>query len=319
MKTDRNNPYRIVSFPDDACVGEVEFIDTRADSTDDAPTVTGSAKGAVRVYDNEILKLTIWEAAALPHLANLGGDDLQWLEIVLNAHPSQTVNVTDVDLQYLSHLSGLTHLKITAYESTGLTDKCVRCIRELTNLIHLSLETGHVTDDSLRYLAPLAQLESLNLWPSPSFRGDGIEHIQHLTNLRRVRLSSTPVARAGVRYLANLQRLEEIEVDFQEGGTDQAVSQITTLKSLKRLDLSWTPLSDDGMRHVSALSNLRSLHIHQTNISEHGLIYLHHLRNLENLFLDEEFKHYPQIATLRTTLPNLMIHYYRASTFGPLP
>ena len=71
------SPYRIVNFPDNICLCEVQFLQRQDSSSDEENNVFGNAQGSIRVRENETLKLTVWEKESLPHLSKLRPDDLQ--------------------------------------------------------------------------------------------------------------------------------------------------------------------------------------------------------------------------------------------------
>ncbi len=122
---------------------------------------------------------------------------------------------------------------------------------------NLSLGRTAVTDDGLKHLAALQDLE----WLDVAYTAVGDAGLAHVK------------AAAGLNHLiAEHTRL-----------TDAALETIAGFRNLEILDLTGTQITDEGLKHLAALSKLRELWIGQTAISDAGLEHLSGLKNLETL------------------------------------
>ena len=319
------SPYRIVNFPDNICLGEVQFLQRQDSSGDEENNVFGNAQGSIRVRENETLKLTVWEKESLPHLSKLRPDDLQEIEILLGvgrSSRSQKPTIRNDDLSHLVGLPDLTKLTIGTtggvtesgrwrfYES-GFTDQCLAHIGKLTRLtyLELNLDASQITNEGFKYLSALRKLEALTIYPSARMSEGGLMYLQPLQNPKRLALPTVPVAHPSVTYLNKMSRLEYLVLDFRIA-TDDGLQHLTGLRNLKVLELDKSSLSDKGMRHMPAFKKLERLGITRTNVTVRGLIYLQQLKELKHLSLGRTLLDTSQIDALKLAHPALELDFY---------
>lgn len=101
------------------------------------------------------------------------------------------------------------------------------------------------TDDSLKRLAPLGDVVSINLRDT-RITSSGLVHLKPLSNLRRLHLERTRVDDAGIAHLSGLTQLEY-------------------------LNLYGTGVGDKALEHLKGLKNLRQLYLWQTNVTAGGV------------------------------------------------
>lgn len=139
-----------------------------------------------------------------------------------------------------------------------------------------------VTDDDLRRLSELPQLQSLTLGGT-KITDAGMDHLKTLTSLEGLYLDDTKV-------------------------TDSGLSSITGLTKLKNLWLDNTAVSDGGMVHLKNMTELRSLYLRNTNVTDAGLEHLRHLQQLYYLHLPGTKVTKEGIDRLHEVLPNCRIY-----------
>lgn len=133
---------------------------------------------------------------------------------------------------------------------------------------------GHpVTDDELRFLAPLH-------------------------DLRRLDLGHTPVSDEGVARLCGLARLEVLSLAWT-GITDDSLATLRTLPQLVYLDLSGTAVTDAGLAHLLVHTRLRTVALWSTNVTWRGLRLLDALPEVTVLSA-------PPMAVLRAGVDRLL-------------
>jgi hypothetical protein len=128
--------------------------------------------------------------------------------------------------------------------------------------------SGTCTDESLRYVASLAELEQLDLYQQP-VTDYGLRYLSRLANLRSLELGRTRVTGAGLRHLAALRRLEAL---FLEGLflDESAFRHIAQFERLRTLGVDETSLDDSRLMLLTPLRNLEYLHAFDTTVTDAG-------------------------------------------------
>ncbi|PWT98206.1 MAG: hypothetical protein C5B53_07050 [Candidatus Melainabacteria bacterium] len=155
------------------------------------------ARGSVKVPGKAKIKLKIsTRGAGLSPLNDLAGDDLHALDL---SHSQ----VSDTSL---SHLAGLTGLKVLELTSTCIGDEGLKAIMGLDNLQSLGMSYSRVTSVGLKFLKDLKNLREI--WLSGTAVDDsGLENFGEMSLLVQLGLSSTKVTDSGLRHLAQLHNL----------------------------------------------------------------------------------------------------------------
>jgi Leucine Rich repeat len=162
----------------------------------------------------------------------------------------------------------------------------------------LDLRHTKVTDDGLRHLAGLSQLQQLTLGnddvrfastvprPISAITGAGLIHLKGLSQLSNLNLGGLPITDAGLDAVKDLPALSSLFL----GRTKIKGSGLPRLKSLPTLvilDLEESEIGDDGLRFLTGALNLQYLSLSRTKIKGPGLVQLISLPKLSNLNLDE--------------------------------
>ena len=114
-------------------------------------------------------------------------------------------SISDANLAPLRDLGNLIHLSLA---KTSVTDAGLATIRGLTQLTELHLEETKITDKGLASLKDLKNLTYLNLYGT-AVTDEGLDQLKGLTNLRHLYVWQTKVTEAGVKKLkAALPNLE---------------------------------------------------------------------------------------------------------------
>lgn len=183
------------------------------------------------------------------------------------------------DRQAWKALSGIWNLRqLTSYIEP--VDEDIEQISRLRNLKWIDLQTTpQLTDDALRSLGRLKQLERLTL-SGGHYTAGGFKHLTGLRDLKHLGLFSWHTSHPRAEPLVTWLKSERaIEV------TDEDLAQIGKLTGLEGLRLASTRLTDAGLAHLSALTNLKTLELGATNITAAGFEHLSNLQNLEQVKL----------------------------------
>ncbi len=168
----------------------------------------------------------------------------------------------------------------------------------------LRLESPAVTDDAMRYVDGLAELQTLHL-RGTEVHGAGLAHLRDLGELRFLSLQGLPLDDAAFDALAELTQLEHLGLD-DTPATDAQLARMRTLTSLKTLWLNGTKITDAGLAELAHLTNLNKLILTGTAIEGPGLDDLQKLAGLKYLSMqdaalgDEAMAHVARLTQLET-------------------
>ena len=116
--------------------------------------------------------------------------------------------------KYLHLLKSLKNLKTLEFhnrhfeDGTRLTDVGVNDLKELKGLTHLSLRYAHITDVGAKELCELENLTSLDLGMT-NVTDAGVMELKELKNLTKLSLQGLRISGAGLRELRELEHLTE--------------------------------------------------------------------------------------------------------------
>ena len=143
-------------------------------------------------------------------------------------------------------------------------------MKELASLQHVrSLSAHHLTDDGLRHVATLGELQELLLQGS-QVTDAGAEHLKGLSTLRTIDLGRTKITDAGLRHLEGLRQLQLLSV-WGNKITDAGLVHIAKLPQLRTLSLAETQVTDAGLEHLRTMQQLNTLNLTETTVTDTGV------------------------------------------------
>jgi len=184
------------------------------------------------------------------------------------------------DMVVLKDLSALEYLDC----GTGITDKGLEYLGQLSNLRWLRLRMEKIRGPGLAHLANLARLERLSLW-GERISDRHVGFLQGLRHLKSLTLwgSNVPFGDTTLTAISKLTTLEELYfIRVQTNFSTQGLAQLASLKHLRKLNLGqgWgagvaecltvlpqlesikpVALTTDNMKALSHLPHLTSLGI----------------------------------------------------------
>ncbi len=130
--------------------------------------------------------------------------------------------------------------RLTALDANGMmTDDVLRQIAELEHVTSLRLGgSRQLTDDGLRYLARMPQLEYLDLseYPGGKLTDRGLEVLRHLQNLKVFAMTwQRGISDAGVANLRFCEKLQSVNLMGSPTG-DGVIDALRGKPTLRRLD-----------------------------------------------------------------------------------
>lgn len=214
------------------------------------------------------------------------------------------LKVAEVPAKAIMHLAECSQLESLAIaDQRRLTPDEQAALGRLTSLTYLTAK--NFTDEELKWLATLVQLEHLNLKAS-QLDGDGLLHLQNLpiltaltvensrvgdrpmadmkllSRLRVLTLRGSEVSDRGVAALADHPALSSLDVD-NTGVGDAGVAALGKLTSLDNLFADGTQVSDAGIAEVCKSPSLSTLHVSKTKVGDGCMAALGRLAMLQDL------------------------------------
>jgi hypothetical protein len=252
--------------------------------------------GGWEVTDADVQRLA--GLSDLAHLSltscNLDGTSLAALEGLphLTAIAVSGSALTDEGIAALGRLPAVERLSIDAHGGRAgfalrLTDAGLAQLKHLKSLRHLALGTSQFTDDRLRALSGLAQIEVLVLSRTGLTDAGLPEMLDGLTGLRSLNIQNAMVTGPGLAKLRDCPRLLSLRLSCPL--TDDSLTYLANVRQLAQLDIggaSGLMLTDKGLAHLEQLTNLTQLSLNGSRFGDAGLQHLSRLTALVDVQLE---------------------------------
>ncbi|MFZ5831803.1 MAG: hypothetical protein ACOY3P_17080 [Planctomycetota bacterium] len=204
-----------------------------------------------------LARLKTIESLTIHRERQVTGDGLR--KLALLPHLKRLVvdwSLTEEDLQILSHAPRLIELNLGTWDHrTALADKG---LPHLTNLRRLDVGGRGLSDRSLKYLAQLPNLDSLDLERTADITDAGVAELRSLANLQELNLGwNQKITDAGVRHLRGNQNLQSLSLEQLGAVGIAALKDLPQLEHLEIGDFAPGRESTD----LSALVHLKRVSI----------------------------------------------------------
>lgn len=231
--------------------------------------------------------------------------------------PSRRLTPTDWD----ELIEVMKEKRIPSLDANGLMiDEALARVAKLDFVTSLNLGgSRELTDDGLKHLARMPQLESLDLseYPGGKLTDRGLEMLRHLPNLRKFEMTwQSGITDLGVANLRFCEQLEDVNLmgsptgdgaiealqnkvklrRFSTGrlATDEGISLLRNFPMLKTPDRDGArllidgPFTNAGLASLAGLDGIFELDLfwHVDHITSDGFAHLVHLPNLQVLGCD---------------------------------
>ncbi len=209
------------------------------------------------------------DAAAL--IRRLGG----WYKVDADNH------VVEVNMVYHETAEKL------RYDNSMIdSDEALRSVSSFPRLKRLFLTKGQATDDGLRTLTGLSDLEVLFVWDASRITDAGISHLVGLKKLRELGFSNAKLSDDAVAVFSRLPAIKELSLQGNSF-SDDGLKHLAGLKQLRTLwvGMNRKPITDAGAKHLAGLAALEQLDLQGAKLSDMGVAALKNLKELRVLYL----------------------------------
>jgi Leucine-rich repeat (LRR) protein len=179
--------------------------------------------------------------------------------------------VADDWLQSAAEVPKLQSLALWGYDQGTASAEGLSQLNRAKRLRSLSFQGDWLRDDTLRGVASLIQLQSLDIGMAPNVTSAWFANIESLTELQELTFLRTPgIDDRGTASLSQLHNLRKLWL-MNTQVTDETLHHLTQLTKLETLNLSGTKVGDVGMDCLVRLKNLKRLELSSTDVGDAGL------------------------------------------------
>ncbi len=168
-------------------------------------------------------------------------------------------------LEGLTESKSLTHFRISP---VLLSEQTIRSLSSLLNLEHLRVcPTERVGLDWMKYLRPLRYLRSLDFSQSRFIEQGELTNLAGLPMLEEINLDGSHITGKGMADLQNLTGLKRVYLDGAGFG-GEVLKHLQPLNQLTTLSLRHFQMNDAGAKHLIAHPSLRLIYLSESEVSE---------------------------------------------------
>lgn len=163
---------------------------------------------------------------------------------------------------------------------------CSEIARLFPHLTSLDLQKRELTNEDLKEIGKLTEMQELNISDGCRITGEGLSHLTEMKDLRALRINKTSIDGASLVALRAFPKLEVLSASSSSDIDGRAISHIATLTELRHLDLSHcTSVGIADFSAITALQNLENLDLYHTASSDASISHIAQLPRLTSLTL----------------------------------
>jgi len=272
---------------DDALVAELATLPgltlLRLESPRITPAALDSLAGATQLTALDLGAVELPDEAVAALREKLPNCDIRWQAVNQRKlaqwalEQGGTVSLVTADGQRLDELHNRNELplgpfRLRAIDLTNqakITDDDLRQVAGLTELESLRLAGTGLTDAGLNHIAAAKSLRELDV-SKTAVTDRGLASLASLAALEQLFLTDTAASDAGVRELRRLERLSHLSLAGTKV-TASTIDDLAQMPALRWLSLARLPLDDAGIARLSRSSQLVELSVEGTSLTDAGL------------------------------------------------
>jgi 5-hydroxyisourate hydrolase-like protein (transthyretin family) len=166
------------------------------------------------------------------------------------------------------------------------TDEALRSVGSFPRLKELYLRNGQATDEGLKALTKLRDLEVLFVWDAGKITDAGIAHLAGLKKLNHLHFSNGNLGGDSLAVFSQLPAIKKLSLQ-ENSIDDDALKSLAGIKGLRTLWVGRSKrlITDAGARHLANLTSLEELEMQGSDLTDAGVIALKELKQLRHLYL----------------------------------
>lgn len=194
----------------------------------------------------------------------------KWTRMTLNGgtvYDAGPTN-TDEDFAHLATFDDVSSLRVLRSETitgTGLAHL------SKFPLVSIQLDSTRLSDDGLGALAMFSTLRFLGLGWGEHITDDGLRRLTKLTNLEYLALDHLRLPKNAMSIIASMPNLIEIRIAVPDRFDPKQISRLAVLDRLKSLSLCTSGLTDDDCSSLLKLPHVSELILVNNEITDRGV------------------------------------------------
>lgn len=173
--------------------------------------------------------------------------DLKYFKSLTKLENLHCIHIEVESFQYLNYFN-LTSLSII---HSDITNEDLKFIKTSSNIIYLDIQGSRVT--SIENISHFAKLKTLNL-TFVRITDDGLKSIHRLVNLEELILVQCKlITDTSIKYISENINLKYLHLMSCPNLTDESIQYLEKLTRLKYIDVEYTSLTDDGLKRAYGL------------------------------------------------------------------
>jgi len=176
-------------------------------------------------------------------------------------------NITDKGLENLSTIKSLKSLYV---HNSQITDEGVKHLSKIKSLEHLHLPYRNIGDRGLVYLSNLSNLRQLGIsrdyiidpeMDKGYYTDEGVKVLSKLSQLEELNIGSRGMSDKSMDYISSLTKLKVLRLGQGNTVTDKGIAKLRALTSLEELGINYANMTISGLSALNNLSNLKQLDV----------------------------------------------------------
>jgi Leucine rich repeat len=205
----------------------------------------------------------------------------RWLRTMLGDEYFRTVRFVSFEYERSSG-------KVSRNLNVEACDELLKKISGLPGLKTLRMKKSQATDEGLRHIGKMSELEELYIRDARCVTDAGVSHLSRLTNLKHVSISRSTLTNDSLVLLSSLPRLEKLDLQGNHF-SDDGLARLNGKGRLKELwiGIEAMGITDAGLAHLTEFKKLEVLDLQESRVTASGLSQLMELPNLKKVVLKE--------------------------------
>ena len=171
-------------------------------------------------------------------------------------------------------------------DNKNMSDECLEAIGKFTQVKRIYLKGTQATNEKLKHLANLKQVEHFFVWDAAAVSDAGLKHLSRYRKLNNVHISNGKITSQGIAHLKHCTQLKKLSL--QGNGFSNSILEVAA--RFRHLETLWVgmgdcTIDDEGMKHLPKLKSIKLLGIQGIMATDEGLKYLFKLPKLEKVYV----------------------------------